>query len=75
MSSSKEKLNIIELYFRRAIAENNFSNLIVTVSGGADSVALLSALSATRAKLTALHCNFHLRGEESMRDQRYVERI
>lgn len=75
MSSSKEKLNIIELYFRRAIAENNFSNLIVTVSGGADSVALLSALSATRAKLTALHCNFHLRGEESMRDQRHVERI
>lgn len=75
MSSLKEKLNIIELYFRRAIAENNFSNLIVTVSGGADSVALLSALSATRAKLTALHCNFHLRGEESMRDQLHVERI
>lgn len=75
MSSSKEKLNLIEIYFRRAVAENNFSNLIVTVSGGADSVALLCGLCATRAKLTALHCNFHLRGEESMRDQHHVENI
>lgn len=26
-------------------------------------------------KLLALHCNFHLRGEESMRDQRFAEKL
>lgn len=50
------------------------SNVAATVSGGADSVALLSLLIECRMKeVTALHCNFHLRGEESMRDQRHVE--
>lgn len=75
MSSSKEKLNLIERFFRNAVNENNFSNLIVTVSGGADSVALIAALSSTVANLTAVHCNFHLRGDESMRDQHHVENI
>lgn len=75
MSASKQKLNYIDLYFRRSVAENNFSNLVVTVSGGADSLTLLSALSQTDSRLIAAHCNFHLRGEESMRDQRHVENI
>ena len=42
MSATKEKLNNIEKYFRKEIREKNFSKLLVTVSGGADSVALLS---------------------------------
>ncbi len=75
MSATKEKLNNIEKYFRKEIREKNFSKLLVTVSGGADSVALLSALSSTGAIIIAAHCNFHLRGEESMRDQRHVENI
>lgn len=47
----------------------------VALSGGADSVALLAALTACGFTCRALHCNFHLRGEESDRDQAHAESI
>lgn len=47
-------------------------HVIVTLSGGADSVALLSALVSLGYRCTAAHCNFHLRGEESNRDCRHA---
>lgn len=49
--------------------------VIVAVSGGADSVALLCALLEAGYECIAAHCNFHLRGEESMRDMRHVETL
>ncbi len=49
--------------------------LLVALSGGADSVALLCALLAAGWRVEAAHCNFHLRGEESDRDQRFVESL
>ena len=53
-----------------------FSRVGATVSGGADSVALLSALMSCQGlEVVAAHCNFHLRGEESRRDQRVVENL
>lgn len=46
---------------------------LVALSGGADSVSLLIAMKALEAelgiKVEAAHCNFHLRGDESMRDE------
>lgn len=41
------------------------------LSGGADSVALLLSLHLLGYKAEAVHCNFHLRGEESDRDERF----
>ena len=46
--------------------------VLVAVSGGADSVALLLILQELGYRLEALHCNFHLRSEESDRDMDFV---
>ncbi|MDO4695292.1 MAG: tRNA lysidine(34) synthetase TilS [Porphyromonas sp.] len=48
--------------------------VIVGLSGGADSVAMMELLSRVgQLRIIAAHCNFHLRGEESDRDQIFVE--
>ncbi len=49
--------------------------VIVALSGGADSVALLSVLDELGYECLAAHCNFHLRGEESNRDMRHTEKV
>lgn len=51
------------------------ARLVVALSGGADSVALLAALTALGYDCVAAHCNFHLRGDESMRDMHHAEAI
>ncbi len=57
------------------IRPNGDTLIIATLSGGADSVALLSALVAMGYRCQAAHCNFHLRGDESDRDQKHAEHI
>lgn len=45
---------------------------LVALSGGADSVALALMMLDEGLNVHALHCNFHLRGEESNRDEAFV---
>ena len=45
----------------------------VALSGGADSVALLLVLKRLGYNVEAAHCNFHLRGEESDRDEDFCK--
>lgn len=49
--------------------------ILVTLSGGADSVALLRVLIQLKYHCEAAHCNFHLRGEESNRDETFVREL
>ena len=48
---------------------------LVALSGGADSVALLLCLKELGYRIEAVHCNFHLRGEESLRDEQFCEEL
>lgn len=46
---------------------------LVALSGGADSVALLLCLKELGYCVEAVHCNFNLCGEESLRDEQFCE--
>ena len=52
---------------------------IVALSGGADSVSLLFVLKHLERELgisvKAAHCNFHLRGAESVRDEEFCKQL
>lgn len=49
--------------------------VVVALSGGSDSVAMLRILVATGYNCVAAHYNFHLRGDESMRDEHFVRKL
>lgn len=51
------------------------SRIVVALSGGVDSVCLLSVLVSLGYDCTAAHCNYHLRGEESNRDEEHARGV
>lgn len=64
---------------QKYIRDNNLlqqgDRVLCCVSGGADSVALLDVLCRGGYTPIVAHCNFHLRGEESNRDEEFVRNL
>ena len=61
----------VERYIEKHNLLNPNELYIVALSGGADSVALLLLLKNAHFNVHAAHCNFHLRGDESDRDEAF----
>lgn len=55
------------------LSEND--RLLVGLSGGADSVCLLTVLQELGYDVVCVHCNFHLRGDESQRDEAFARSL
>ena len=65
-------LRRVTTYIRKHGLLDKSKPVLVAVSGGADSIALLDVLLRAGYSCVVAHCNFHLRGEESNRDEAFV---
>ena len=63
--------------FEKYVADNELfthdDKILLTVSGGVDSMVLMSLTSAAGYNFGVAHCNFQLRGKESEEDELLVE--
>ena len=69
---SSKFINTVRRFIDQKSLLNKDSHVLVALSGGADSVCLLLVLAKLQYTVTAVHCNFRLRGEESQRDENFV---
>lgn len=68
-------LNIIKQFIEQKKLLNRENHVLVALSGGSDSVCLLLTLAELGYRISAVHCNFRLRGEESNRDENFVREL
>ena len=68
-------LRRVQKYIRDNALLEHGARVLVCVSGGADSIALWDVLQRGGYECIVAHCNFHLRGEESDRDEAFVRSV
>ncbi len=68
-------LNKIDSYIDKHQLLHKEALYLVALSGGADSVCLLLAMLSLGYRVHAVHCNFHLRGAESDRDETFCKQL
>jgi tRNA(Ile)-lysidine synthase len=67
--------NAFSTYLHSQCGFQSGQRVLVALSGGADSVALLSLLIQLGVDVVVVHCNFNLRGEESDEDEVFVKEL
>ena len=75
MQNCKKIENVIAHFIEGHKLMNQGQRYLVALSGGPDSVSLLRILLDLGYQIEAVHCNFHLRGEESDRDERFCSQL
>ena len=65
-------LSQFQAYINRYHLLAEGDKIILALSGGIDSMVLADLLMKTKVEFVAAHCNFHLRGEESDGDEKFV---
>lgn len=68
----REVLEKVKNFIRQHHLLQEGERVVVGLSGGPDSVCLARLLDTLGYQVVAAHCNFHLRGDESMRDEQFV---
>lgn len=63
---------LVSRYIEENISLSKSDKILVGLSGGADSVALLLIMNTLGYYCEAAHCNFNLRGNESDSDEKFV---
>lgn len=65
--------------FKNFIEHNGLINkgekVLLAISGGVDSMVLAKLMIEGGYRISLAHCNFHLRGEDSNRDENFVRRF
>ncbi len=71
LSIQKRLVSSIREYVRNLDLMHQEGRYLVALSGGSDSVCMLLVLKELGFSIEAIHCNFHLRGEESDCDEQF----
>lgn len=68
-------LQNFKAYIQENVLFSNTDQILLAVSGGRDSVLMAHLFKLAGYKFGIAHCNFNLRGEESLRDEHFVKML
>lgn len=64
-----------EKYYQKNELFAKIDNILLTVSGGKDSVAMVNLFHQAKLNFGIAHCNFKLRGKEADKDEQFVKNL